>query len=57
MPVAHVADEAMDARTRPAWSRSTAVGILRVDSDHPRFDRHYHDCDEYWLIFAGTARV
>jgi mannose-6-phosphate isomerase-like protein (cupin superfamily) len=57
MPVAHVADEATDARTRPAWSRSTAVGILRVDSDHPRFDRHYHDCDEYWLIFAGTARV
>ncbi|HEY0793901.1 MAG TPA: hypothetical protein VGD78_22755 [Chthoniobacterales bacterium] len=21
------------------------------------FDRHYHDCDEYWIIFAGSALV
>jgi mannose-6-phosphate isomerase-like protein (cupin superfamily) len=22
---------------------------------HTTFDRHYHDCDEYWLIFEGRA--
>ena len=22
-----------------------------------RFDRHFHDCDEYWLVFAGRAVV
>ena len=21
------------------------------------FDRHYHDCDEYWFVFRGKARV
>lgn len=28
--------------------------------DYPRrtaFDNHYHDCDEYWIILAGSARV
>ncbi len=26
--------------------------------DYPKttnFDRHYHDCDEYWIIFAGSG--
>ncbi len=22
-----------------------------------RFDRHFHDCDEYWLVFKGKANV
>jgi mannose-6-phosphate isomerase-like protein (cupin superfamily) len=22
-----------------------------------RFDCHYHDCNEYWLIFKGRAKV
>lgn len=22
-----------------------------------RFDRHFHDCDEYWLIYKGRAVV
>lgn len=22
-----------------------------------RFDCHYHDCDEYWLIFKGRGKV
>lgn len=27
-------------------------------ADYPRstdFDRHYHDCDEYWILFAGRG--
>lgn len=42
--------------SRPAWSDVTSAGIFRVEPGG-RFDRHYHDCDEYWLVFAGRARV
>jgi mannose-6-phosphate isomerase-like protein (cupin superfamily) len=41
---------------RPAWSDVTSAGAFRVEPGG-RFDRHYHDCDEYWLVFAGRARV
>jgi mannose-6-phosphate isomerase-like protein (cupin superfamily) len=41
---------------RPTWSDVTSAGVFRVEPNG-RFDRHYHDCDEYWLVFAGTARV
>lgn len=42
--------------SRPSWSDVTSAGIFRVEPNG-RFDLHYHDCDEYWLIFAGRARV
>jgi mannose-6-phosphate isomerase-like protein (cupin superfamily) len=41
---------------RPSWSDVTSAGTFRVKPDG-RFDRHYHDCDEYWLVFAGRALV
>ena len=41
---------------RPEWSDVTSAGIFRVEPNG-RFDRHYHDCDEYWLVFAGRAVV
>jgi mannose-6-phosphate isomerase-like protein (cupin superfamily) len=30
------------------------------DADYPRnarFDNHYHDCDEYWIIFSGSGKA
>jgi mannose-6-phosphate isomerase-like protein (cupin superfamily) len=24
---------------------------------HTNFDSHYHDCDEYWILYEGRARV
>ena len=42
--------------TRPSWSDVTSAGIFRIEPNG-RFDRHYHDCDEYWLLFAGRARI
>src|SRR5262249_31468643 len=41
---------------RPSWSDVTSAGVFRVEPNG-RFDRHYHDCDEYWLVFAGRACV
>lgn len=35
----------------------TSAGIFRVGREGGRFDRHFHDCDEYWLVFAGMAKV
>ena len=32
-------------------------GIFRVPTEGGKFDRHYHDCDEYWLIFKGKAKI
>jgi len=29
-------------------------------TDYPRnasFDNHYHDCDEYWIVFSGSGRA
>ena len=51
------------------WMRETASGIFAVDGadgredrgdavDYPKetsFDSHYHDCDEYWIVFAGCG--
>jgi mannose-6-phosphate isomerase-like protein (cupin superfamily) len=42
---------------RPPWSTVTAAGIFRVPRTGGRFDRHYHDCDEYWLVYRGRAIV
>jgi mannose-6-phosphate isomerase-like protein (cupin superfamily) len=48
---------AMTGDRRPSWSPLTAAGLFRVAAVGGKFDRHYHDCDEYWLIFGGRARV
>lgn len=52
------------------WGEETGgYGVFTLDnSDHPQnlgdvvdyprttnFDNHYHDCDEYWIIFAGKG--
>ncbi len=46
----------MTAKNRPAWSDVTSAAVLQgVNTGH--FDRHYHDCNEYWLICRGKAKV
>jgi mannose-6-phosphate isomerase-like protein (cupin superfamily) len=39
---------------KPDWSDLTEAGSARV-APGDRFDRHYHDGAEYWLIFSGRA--
>jgi mannose-6-phosphate isomerase-like protein (cupin superfamily) len=41
---------------RPPWSDVTSAGVFTVEPNG-RFDRHYHDCDEYWLFFGGRGVV
>jgi mannose-6-phosphate isomerase-like protein (cupin superfamily) len=47
----------MQQGNRPDWCEVTSAGIFRVPAASGRFDCHYHDCHEYWLIFKGRAKV
>jgi hypothetical protein len=47
----------LNAGSKPEWSDVTAAGTFRVSESDGRFDRHFHECDEYWLIYAGKAKV
>ena len=47
----------MSADNRPEWCGVTSGGIFRVPTQGGRFDCHYHDCHEYWLVFKGKAKV
>jgi mannose-6-phosphate isomerase-like protein (cupin superfamily) len=40
----------------PAWTDLTSAGPWTLNPGN-RFDRHYHDCHEYWLIASGSAVV
>ena len=46
----------LSPESRPPWSDVTSAGVFRVEPNG-RFDRHYHDCAEYWLVYAGKARI
>jgi mannose-6-phosphate isomerase-like protein (cupin superfamily) len=41
---------------KPDWVRWSAFGVGDV-KDASTFDLHFHDADEYWLVFSGRARV
>ena len=47
----------MHAGNRPAWSGVTSAGVFKIPTVNGRIDCHYHDCNEYWLIFKGKAKV
>lgn len=52
-----VVSGAMLADNRPEWSGVTSAGIFFVPEKDGRFDNHFHDCAEYWLVFTGKAKV
>ena len=35
----------------PAQNRGDPVGYRKQTA----FDNHYHDCDEYWILFEGSG--
>ncbi len=46
----------MGAESRPSWSDVTSAGVFTIEPGG-RFDRHFHDCHEYWLVFQGRGVV
>ena len=57
MPVIQTSNQHMSADNRPPWCTVTNAGIFMVPAEGGRFDRHYHDYNEYWLIFKGKAKI
>ncbi len=57
MPVVRTSEGGLTEKNRPDWCKVTSAGIFRVPTVGGRFDCHFHDCDEYWLIFKGKAKV
>jgi len=57
MPVIRTSEGALQAGNRPDWCQVTSAGIFRVPVEGGRFDRHFHDFHEYWLVFHGKAKV
>lgn len=57
MAVIRTSEKTMGEGNRPEWSGVTSAGIFKVLTNGGRFDCHYHDCHEYWLVFKGKAKV
>ena len=57
MPVIRTSEKSMGAGNRPEWSGVTSAGVFHVPTETGRFDCHFHDCNEYWLIFQGKAKI
>ncbi|MBI2191870.1 MAG: cupin domain-containing protein [Planctomycetes bacterium] len=57
MPVVRTSEKALHAGNRPEWCQVTSAGVFRVRREGGRFDCHYHDFPEYWLVFKGKAKV
>lgn len=64
--------ERIDEDRRPAWSQIGSAGKFRIEPDTDfapgddssgrtwtmgRFDPHYHNAEEYWLISAGSGVI
>ena len=57
MPLIRTSQKALAAGNRPDWCQVTSAGVFRVGTKDGRFDRHFHDFHEYWLIYKGKAKV
>ena len=57
MPIVRTSEQPLQAGNRPNWCSVTSAGVFRVPAEGGRFDRHFHDFHEYWLVFRGKARI
>jgi mannose-6-phosphate isomerase-like protein (cupin superfamily) len=57
MPVIRTSEKMLEKGNRPEWSLVTSAGIFRVPTVGGTFDCHFHDCNEYWLIYKGKGKV
>ena len=57
MPVIRTSEKRMGQDNRPEWCGITSAGVFGIPITNGRADCHYHDCDEYWLIFRGKAKI
>lgn len=56
MAVVRVSERRLAADNRPAWCDVVGIGAFRI-RPNARFDRHFHDSPEYWLIYEGKGKI
>ncbi len=56
MTVVHLGQRHLDPDHRPDWCEIVGMGVFRIRLDS-RFDRHFHDSNEYWLFYEGKGKV
>lgn len=50
--------ERLTAENRPPLCPAHSAGRFRLRADGTsRFDRHFHDLDEFWFVAAGTGMI
>lgn len=50
--------ERLDASNRPDGCPASSVGLFVIRADGTgRFDRHYHDFSEFWLVATGSGTI
>ena len=57
MPVIRTTEKYMGIGNRPEWSEVTSAGVFVFPKEGGWIDCHYHDCNEYWLIFKGKGKI
>ncbi len=57
MPVIRSSQRPLQEGNRPDWCKVNSAGVFHVPRKDGRFDCHYHDCNEYWLVFRGKAKI
>ncbi len=45
-----------ELRDTPEWLRLSSWGVYTA-AKGGQSDLHFHDCDEYWIVVQGRARV
>ena len=56
MTVVHLGERPLAADNRHPWCDVVGIGVFRIRPG-ARFDRHFHDSPEYWLIYEGKGKV
>jgi mannose-6-phosphate isomerase-like protein (cupin superfamily) len=56
MTVVHVAAHRLAPDNRPPWCDVAGIGVFKI-KPNATFDPHFHDVNEYWLIYAGKGKV
>lgn len=56
MPI-YPTDDWLNETNRPEWCATTSAGRFTIPLVGARFDRHFHDEDEFWMISDGKAKI
>jgi mannose-6-phosphate isomerase-like protein (cupin superfamily) len=57
MTVIRATEQALTTANKPAWCQIQRAGFFQLAKEGRVHDRHYHDCNELYLICSGKAKI